>query len=118
MTPRPRKTSTDRSRWQRRLLAGLPLLVFAVGALAIILLWRDVNSTAQRRLYREAQITASQVALRLEAWIDARTTMVRHLTEGHFVNTDTIEREFVTEATRVVKLHPGFQRNRDSRRCP
>ena len=108
MVPSPRETRTDRN-GRRHLLAGLPLLVFAVGALAIILLWRDVNSTAQRCLCREAQITASQVALRLEAWIDARTIMIRHLAEGHFVNTDAIEREFVTEAALVVNLDPGFQ---------
>jgi len=109
MTPSPPTTSTNRSRWRRRLLTSLPLLVFAVGALVVILLWRDVNSAAQHRLRLETRITASQVALRLEAWIDARMALVVHLAEGHFADADGVERDFVAEAAKIVDLDPGYQ---------
>jgi PAS domain S-box-containing protein len=89
--------------------ALLPLALFVLGAAAIVLLWRDLDAASRRTVALEARITAAQVRLRLESWIDARLAMLRHLGEGHFNDRADIEDHFRADARTALQINPGLQ---------
>ncbi len=100
----------DTRRHSGRLRAALlPALLLAIGAVAIVMLWRDVESAGRRGVAQETAITAAQVRLRLESWIDARLAMLEYLAEGHFADRADIERHFREDALVALRVNPGFQ---------
>jgi len=93
----------------RRLQACIPPLFLCLGALAILLLWREADQAEQRRRFMETRITAAQIGLRLEAWIDARTSLITFLADNHFAGLPDVATEFPADARRLVNLYPGVQ---------
>ena len=89
--------------------AWIPGLFFLLGVLGILALYSMVKTSDRERIQLETQITAEQIRIRLEAWIDARMALVVHLAEGHFADADGVERDFVAEAAKIVDLDPGYQ---------
>jgi PAS domain S-box-containing protein len=93
----------------QRLLGWMPLLLCALGLLAVLTLWRSVHRSEEERLRLETGITATQAALRLQSWIDARLATVRMLASGYFADREAFTREFPTAASRTVAMLPGLQ---------
>ena len=83
------------------------LLLLCLAALAV--LWRAMVETEENRLELSTDITAEQVQLRIEAWIDDRAAILAHFAQKWpdlYLN----EREsFTTEAQGFLDLYPGFQ---------
>ena len=93
-----------------RLLAVIaPLAFFICGAVGIGLLYDVVADSERQRVRLETGITAEQVRLRLEAWIDSRTALVEHLGSGHFADNTDLDRNFRHDAETFVDLYPGIQ---------
>jgi PAS domain S-box-containing protein len=86
----------------------LPLVLFVVGAAGILALWRDLDGAARRRVAREAEITATQVRLRLESWIDARLALLHYLAADHFADRQDIDAHFREDALIAVGISPGL----------
>ncbi len=95
--------------FRQRLLGALPVALCLLGILSVLALWRAVGRTEDERLRLETGITASQAALRLQAWIDARVSTVQILAEGQFADADALARDFPVAAQRTVDLFPGLQ---------
>jgi PAS domain S-box-containing protein len=89
--------------------ATAPLAFFICGAIGIGLLYEVIADREMQRIRLETEITAEQVRLRLEAWIDSRTALVEHLGTGHFADQADIERNFRHDAETFVDLYPGIQ---------
>ena|GEM_PF-1646958 len=87
----------------------LPLLVFLLAAALATTLWWQLGRVERERIRVETEVTAEQVRLRLEAWIDARAAIVNHLSGGRHVSDDVEHRAFVIEASRFVQAFPGFK---------
>ncbi len=93
---------------RQRLLGWLPLLLCALGLIAVLTLWRSVNRSEEERLRLETGITATQAALRLQSWIDARLATVRMLASGYFTDREAFTREFPAAASQTVAMLPGL----------
>jgi len=93
----------------RRWLAWTPVIFGCLGALAILLLWRETDQAARLRLGMETRVTATQIGLRLEAWIDARTKLMDFLANDRYADLAAVAGEFPRDAARLVELHPGLQ---------
>ena len=63
----------------RLIAAWVPGLFFLLGVLGILALHGMVKAHEKERIQLETHITAEQIRLRLEAWIDARVAVVQHL---------------------------------------
>lgn len=87
----------------------LPLLVFFFTATLAVTLWLQVDRGEDRRILIETEVTAEQVRLRLEAWIDARAAIVEHLAGGWHTDLDGSHQDFTEEASRFLKAFPGFK---------
>ncbi len=87
----------------------LPLLVFFFTAALAITLWWQLDSGEFRQLQVETEVTAEQVRLRLEAWIDARAAIVEHLAGGWLTDLDGSYQDFTDEAARFLEAFPGFK---------
>jgi PAS domain S-box-containing protein len=89
--------------------AWIPGLFFLLGVLGILALHSMVKKSERERIQLETQITAEQIRLRLEAWIDARVAVVQHLGNKQFINQDDIENLFSDQAQHLLNLYPGIQ---------
>jgi signal transduction histidine kinase/sensor domain CHASE-containing protein/CheY-like chemotaxis protein len=87
----------------------LPLLVFLLAATLAISLWWQLDRGESKRIQVETEVTAEQVRLRLEAWIDARVAIVEHLAGGWHTSTDGEHQAFVDEARQFLEEFPGFK---------
>ena len=105
--------SKDRRSVARLRLLGretvLPLLVFLFAASLAVTLWWQLDSGAGRRIQVETGVTAEQVRLRLEAWIDARAAIVEHLANDWHSSLEGGRQAFTEEATRFLDAFPGFK---------
>jgi len=101
--------SSPAARQSRRLRAWLPLILCALGAVAVALLWNGLARSGRERLRLETGVTATQAALRLEAWIDARIATVELLASTRFADTGAFAREFPAAASQTIDLFPGLQ---------
>ncbi len=94
------------SRQKATLIPGLFLLL---GVLGILGLHAMVKRNEHERIEVETQVTAEQIRLRLEAWIDARVAVVQHLGNRQFTNQADIEANFALQALHLLALYPGIQ---------
>jgi len=87
----------------------LPLAFFLLSSIIILFIWNNARENRIRNLEHETAVTAEQIKLRLEAWIDSRTAILRHM--GSFVETLPLQDDvgFRQEAKKIIGLYPGFQ---------
>lgn len=86
----------------------LPVAFFVAGTAAILAVWGSARRADERVTKRETHLTADQVRLRLEAWVDARIAIVNHL--ALFSGARTGDRAaFAEEARALVASSPGLQ---------
>lgn len=97
-----------RSRWGRA-VTWLPAAFFLVGVAVVASLWGSVQRAERRRVDLETHITAEQVGLRLEAFVDARTALVRYLAGVGYAAPEEILERFSVEAGSLVGLFPDLQ---------
>ena len=93
----------------RHIATWIPGMFFLLGVLGILALHMMVEKSERERTQLEAQITAEQIRLRLEAWIDARIAVVQHLGNGQFIDFEDIEIHFSHQAQHLLDLYPGIQ---------
>ena len=93
----------------RLIAAWVPGLFFLLGVLGILSLHSMVQKSESERIQLETQITAEQIRLRLEAWIDARVAVVQHLGNKQFIDQTDIEKLFAEQAQHLLDLYPGIQ---------
>ncbi len=86
-----------------------PLLLFLVGTLATLQLWRIAENNQTQRVRLETRITAEHVALRLQAWIDARTSIFQYLSNGRYADRRAVTEHFPDDARLFEDLYPGIQ---------
>jgi len=86
-----------------------PLVFFLCGIVVIGSLYQLIKTNERNRVRLETGITAGQVGLRLEAWIDSRTALVEHLGDGQFTDAADVELNFRHRARTFVDLYPGIQ---------
>ncbi|MEZ4387070.1 MAG: ATP-binding protein [Candidatus Krumholzibacteriia bacterium] len=82
-------------------------LIFGVGLVAV--LFHTVEDAERSRLQLETDITANQVSLRLEAWIDDRVAVSDYLANREFRDEADALARFSEVAGRLIDLHAGFQ---------
>jgi PAS domain S-box-containing protein len=87
----------------------IPGLFLLFGVLGILALHSHIKRTDQERIQLETQITAEQVRLRLEAWIDARVAVVQHLGHQQFIDQEDVDNLFAEQAQHLIDLYPGIQ---------
>ncbi len=88
---------------------AIPLVFFLCGTLGIALLYRVIESSGEERLRLEVGITAEQVRLRLEAWVDSRTTLVIHLGDREIPDAKSLAADFGKQAQAFIDMYPGIQ---------
>lgn len=86
----------------------IPLLLFFVASGALAFLWWTMEQGERSRLNAETQITAEQMRLRIESWIDARVSAVELLTHHIKGPPDLFEKEFRDHAESLLKIFPGY----------
>ncbi len=86
-----------------------PVAFFLCGLIGTGILYQTIEANEKRRLQSEAEITAEQVRLRLEAWIDTRTGLFEHLSQHQFVDETDIAQNFRHHALTIVDLYPDIQ---------
>jgi len=87
----------------------IPLALLVVGCAAVLALWLSLQRVEKGRIQLETQIMAEQVRIRLEAWIDSRTTSVEYLGASRFASRADIDARFRTEAQSFIALFPDLQ---------
>ncbi len=92
----------------RQKAAWIPGLFFLLGVLGILALHMMVKKSEKERIQLETQITAEQIRIRLEAWIDARVAVVQHLGNKQFIDQEDIETLFAEQAQHLLDLYPGI----------
>ncbi len=94
---------------ERQKATWIPGLFFLLGALGILALHLMVEKNERERIQVETQVTAEQIRLRLEAWIDSRVAVVQHLGNSQFTDQEDIETHFAHQAQHLLDLYPGIQ---------
>jgi len=94
---------------ENRLIAVLPLAFFLLGTLAVILTWQKVDQADQTHFTTETLTTARHMAIRLQAWTDARTAPARYLANGHFQDRAQVDQGFLQEANEIHGIFPDIQ---------
>ncbi len=93
----------------RRLRTWMPPFFLGVCTLLVLGIWAWSNHEERERLRTEARVTAEQVALRLEQWIDSRVRLVEQIALLDDVDPADLERVFLEIASRHYGLTPGMQ---------
>ena len=87
----------------------VPILFLVSGLAGTILLYHEIETGERERLSLETGITAEQVRLRLESWVDARAAMLKHLGDGQFLDQTDLDSHFGSDAHGLLALYPGVQ---------
>jgi PAS domain S-box-containing protein len=98
---------TGPGRWWRAGFVPVAFFLFAVAML--FALWWSYGSTADRTRALELEITSEQVRLRLQSWIEARTSIVEYVASRLEEQSDGRSDDFPEMASILVGLYPGFQ---------
>jgi len=93
----------------RLIAAWVPGLFFLFGVLGILALHSLVQKHEIERIQLETEITAEQIRIRLEAWIDARVAVVQHMGNKQFIDQEDIQNLFADQAQHLLDLYPGIQ---------
>jgi len=101
----------SKSRPKPRLRARIvfPILLFLVGSAATLQLWNVIQQNKRERIRLETRITARHVALRLQAWIDARTAVFQYLSNARYRSREAIDTHFFDDTQLFEDLYPGIQ---------
>lgn len=83
--------------------------VFVVGCALTGSLWIAAERADRHSTRREVEVTAAQIGLRLEAWIDARVGIALHLGNVEYDSVGELESRFLVEAPSYLHLYPGVQ---------
>jgi len=94
---------------KRRRHAWLPLTFFVICTLLFLGIWRGSEHKEAERFRLEAEVTAHQIALRLESWIDVRVNVIEQLAEVDDRDGSHLATRFEETAGRYFGLFPGFQ---------
>ncbi len=87
----------------------LPLGFFLVSVSIVFFLWFNAREIRIKNLEYETAVTAEQIKLRLEAWVDSRTAILQHLGSFWGKMSQSGEMGFAGEAQEIINLYPGFQ---------
>ena len=87
----------------------LPLAFFLLSVVTIFSFWDNARESRIQNIQMETEITAEQVKLRLEAWVDNRVAILRHFASSWGVLSQYGEAAFINEALKIQALYPGFQ---------
>jgi PAS domain S-box-containing protein len=87
----------------------LPMVFFLLSVMVIFSIWNKSNNIRVQSLEHETAITAEQIKLRLEQWIDSRTAILEYLGSSWESLSQLGEEPFPREATQIMDLYPGFQ---------
>ncbi len=87
----------------------MPLGFFLLSVVVIFSLWNTVRENRNRNLELETAVTAEQIKLRLEAWVDSRTAILQHMGSSIEALTTSGVGSFEDEALNIIDLYPGFQ---------
>lgn len=109
MTDRSRRNRRESQTTVSRLLGLSPWLLLVAGIVVVALLWWTIERSEVRRVETATEVIGTQLALRLEAWLDDRTTLVHGLAKKWRPAAEEIERRFVPEAQGLLGLYSGFQ---------
>ncbi len=96
---------------RRNLLSPLvlPLVFFVVSVVIIVSMWNHSLETQKNNQEHETAVTAEQIKLRLEAWVDSRTAILQHMGSSMEIISQLGEEKFKDAALEVFHLFPGFQ---------
>jgi len=86
-----------------------PVVIVGLGAIVVISLWFSVERSEKAQIETSTAITAEQIELRLESWVQTRLELVESL--GRTVATDIAitPEEFRALAEQYIDMAPGFQ---------
>ncbi len=87
----------------------LPLAFFLLSAMAIFSFWSNARESRLNKIQLETEVTAEQVKLRIEAWVDNRVAILQHFASTWEVLSEFGEEAFTQEALEIQALYPGFQ---------
>ena len=87
----------------------LPVLVLVACSSILLGIWRSLERYELEQVLVTTEVTAQQVALRLEAFVDSRVDLLLHAATTHPPTGLGNVREFRRAAEQVVALAPGFQ---------
>ncbi len=104
-TGRTTKKIDDRNR--RTII--LPVLFFVVCAVGFLSLWHWAENEEKERIHLETEVTAVQIALRLESWFDARVKIVEYVAHSDFPHFTDPSLPFGEIADFYLEHFPGFQ---------
>jgi len=88
---------------------ALPLAFFLFSVVAIFSSWENAREARLNNIQLETEITAEQVKLRLEAWVDNRVAILRHFASTWGVLSQYGEKAFIEESLEIQSLYSGFQ---------
>jgi PAS domain S-box-containing protein len=86
-----------------------PAGVFLVITAAVSAFSWTVAEQERERIRVETDTTAEQVRLRLEAWVDTRTAIIKHMADRWPTVYDVRPEQFRDDATEFVGLYKGIQ---------
>ena len=87
----------------------LPLAFFVLSVFVIFSLWNNDRDMRAKNLENETAVTAEQIKLRLEAWVDSRTAILLHMASSLEMLSESGEVNFNQAANEILDLFPGFQ---------
>ncbi len=87
----------------------LPLAFFLLSVVVIFSMWNTARENRINNLEYETAVTAEQIKLRLEAWVDSRTAILQHMTSSMEILPHLGAGGFENAAQEVLDLYPGFQ---------
>ncbi|MCF6287214.1 MAG: PAS domain S-box protein [Candidatus Hydrogenedentes bacterium] len=87
----------------------LAILTFVLIAASVTALWRESERGEKERIRIETEVTAGQVRLRLEAWIDTRVAIIQYLGNTYSFGHEKSSQAFRDEAIPFLGMYPGFQ---------
>lgn len=93
----------------KRQRTWLPPFFFGLSVVLILCIWRWAEHEENERIRVETRVTADQIALRLEQWIDIRVHIVERMSQMEFGNRALFEQQFRNMAASNYDLFPGMQ---------
>ncbi|MCP4290284.1 MAG: response regulator [bacterium] len=74
-----------------------------------LLVLNNAKQIHQKNLRLETEVTAEQIKLRLESWVDNRIAILEYLANSEHISPQNNPDVFIEEALKVQGLYPGFQ---------
>ena len=86
-----------------------PAVVLLLSTIVLVALWWSLERGEEGQLRTSSSITAEQVELRLEAWVQTRLELVESFAATCATREDMAPEEFRTLARQTIDMAPGFQ---------